>query len=223
KAIALDPNHARAHNNLGAALMDKGKVAESIPCYEKAIAADPKLAEAHANLGVARFLGGQTKEARESLTRASRLLPDKHPSQAALAQTLRACEHFRKLGERLPRRLRGEDKPRSAAESLDLANLCRRKQMHAAAARFDDVAFTAEPALADDLKVGRRGQAAASAVLAGTGKGRDAGGLDDAQKAGLGKLAPGWLKAGLAARAQQPPTERAALVRGGAGRRAPAA
>jgi hypothetical protein len=85
--------------------------------------------------------------------------------------------------------------------------------MHAAAARFDDVAFTADPALADDLKVGRRGQAAASAVLAGTGKGRDAGGLDDAQKAGLRKLALGWLKADLAARAKQPPAERAAVLR----------
>jgi hypothetical protein len=198
KAIAADPKHAQAHNNLGAGLAPRGKVDEAIDHYKKAIAADPKYAQAHFNLGVARFRKAELKEAKESMTRAFELFAGDKPSQAVVARRLQTCEHFLKLEERLPRLLRGEDKPSSARESLDLATLCRRKRTYAAAARFFDSAFAADSKLADDVNAAHRYDAACSAALAAAGKGEDAAKLDDKERARLRKQALGWLRADLA-------------------------
>lgn len=51
KAIAITPNDARAHYNLGIAYSKKGMLDESMAEYKKAIGIDPKFAEAHNNLG----------------------------------------------------------------------------------------------------------------------------------------------------------------------------
>jgi tetratricopeptide (TPR) repeat protein len=51
KAIELDPEYAHAHNGLGNALRDKGRVDEAIALYRKAIELDPKLVNAHNGLG----------------------------------------------------------------------------------------------------------------------------------------------------------------------------
>jgi hypothetical protein len=67
--------------------------------------------------------------------------------------------------------------------------------------------------LADDLKAGHRYQAATAAALAAAGKGRDAGGLENSQQAGLRKQALAWLTADLVARAKQPASERSAELR----------
>ncbi|MFA4889027.1 MAG: tetratricopeptide repeat protein [Candidatus Omnitrophota bacterium] len=53
KAIAINPNFAEAHYNLGVVYGDKGMLNEEIAEYEKAIAINPNLAEAHSDLGVA--------------------------------------------------------------------------------------------------------------------------------------------------------------------------
>src|SRR6516165_5543118 len=59
QAIALDPEFAPAHNNLGATLYGKGQVDEALACFKKAIALDPKYAAAHHHLGVALADKGQ--------------------------------------------------------------------------------------------------------------------------------------------------------------------
>lgn len=51
--IAVQPNHAYAHNNLGVALKDRGKLDEAIACYRRALEVKPDFAEAHSNLGLA--------------------------------------------------------------------------------------------------------------------------------------------------------------------------
>src|SRR5207244_644501 len=71
----------------------------------------------------------------------------------------------------------------SAWESLDLATVCERKRLNAAAARFSAEAFTADPKLADDLHAQHRYNAARAAAQAGAGRGEDAAKLDDAAKA----------------------------------------
>jgi Flp pilus assembly protein TadD len=53
KAIALDPNYALAHNNLGYSLSHQGDVDGAVLEFFKAIDCDPKLALAHSNLGTA--------------------------------------------------------------------------------------------------------------------------------------------------------------------------
>jgi protein O-GlcNAc transferase len=58
QAIALDPNHFRAHNNLGMALLDMRLPAAAAASFRRALTADPNFAEAHSNLGnVLRELG----------------------------------------------------------------------------------------------------------------------------------------------------------------------
>src|SRR5262249_20928262 len=51
RALALKPDFAEAHSNLGTALKDQGKLAEAIARYEQAIALKPDFVEALNNLG----------------------------------------------------------------------------------------------------------------------------------------------------------------------------
>jgi tetratricopeptide (TPR) repeat protein len=61
--LQIDPNNARAHNNLGIALSDQGKLDEAIACYQKALQIDPNYADAHINLGIALSDQGKVDEA----------------------------------------------------------------------------------------------------------------------------------------------------------------
>ena len=77
RAIALEPDHAEAHNNLGLALHDNGRLDDAIDAYRRAIALRPDLAEAHNNLGTALKFKGRTDEAiggfRRAIAHAARL------------------------------------------------------------------------------------------------------------------------------------------------------
>jgi protein O-GlcNAc transferase len=49
--LELKPDYAEAHNNLGNALNDQGKLDEAVACYRRALELKPDYAEAHNNLG----------------------------------------------------------------------------------------------------------------------------------------------------------------------------
>src|SRR6266568_2926105 len=51
RAVALKPEFAEAHNDLGVVLGAQGKVAEAIACFEQAATLKPAYAEARLNLG----------------------------------------------------------------------------------------------------------------------------------------------------------------------------
>ena len=62
RAVELNPNYAEAHNNLGNALRDQGKLDEAIARYRRAVELKPDYAEAHGNLGKALMeRGSRTK------------------------------------------------------------------------------------------------------------------------------------------------------------------
>ncbi len=50
KAVALRPNHAETHNNLGAVLRALGQSDEALEHFRRAVALDPGNAQAKANL-----------------------------------------------------------------------------------------------------------------------------------------------------------------------------
>src|SRR5262249_48068947 len=102
------------------------------------------------------------------------------------------------LDARLPRILKGAQKPADAAEQIEFAQLCRLKKLHAAAAHLYGGAFTAEPELAQDVPKGTRYDAARAAALAGCARGKDAAKLDDKERARLRRQALDWLREDLA-------------------------
>jgi len=87
--------------------------------------------------------------------------------------------------------------PADPAERAQFAEVCAAKKLFGAAARFYQHAFQEQPALAADLKVGRRFDAARAATQAGCGQGKDQASLSDEQRAVWRKQALAWLRADL--------------------------
>ncbi len=203
KAVALAPNLANAQANLGELLSFKGQFDEAIACLGKAIALDPKHVKAHLSLSRALRGKGCYTEARDSASRALELLGAKDPLRPNATQQVRDCTLLVRLGRRLDDVLGGKGQAGSAQEGLELAEVCRLRRLHTAAARFAAAAFTAGPALAADLGAGHRYNAACSAALAAAGVGEDAGKLSQGDRQALRRQALTWLRAELRARQKQ--------------------
>jgi hypothetical protein len=92
----------------------------------------------------------------------------------------------------------GKDRPAGAVERLEFAGLCQATKRYAAAARLYADAFAADPKLVEEMRAGRRYNAACAAALAAAGLGTDAAKLDDKDRARLREQALGWLRADLA-------------------------
>ena len=62
KQIQIQPNYAKAHNNLGVVLQELGEQQKAISSYKKTIQIQSNYADAHYNLGVVlQELGEQQK------------------------------------------------------------------------------------------------------------------------------------------------------------------
>src|SRR5262249_56456337 len=94
------------------------------------------------------------------------------------------------LDDKLPAILRGETQPRDAAERAEFGLVCRFRELNAASARLYAQALDLQP----DLATEHRYDAAWAAVLAGIGQGKDAGDLDEGEKARLRGRALVWLR-----------------------------
>jgi tetratricopeptide (TPR) repeat protein len=75
-AVVKRPNNPRAHNGLGLALMQTGKVQEAISQYEQALRLKPDFFEAHTNWGIALLHTGRVQEAIAQCEAALRIKPD---------------------------------------------------------------------------------------------------------------------------------------------------
>ena len=62
-AIALDPNYAKAHSNLGFVLKEQGIHDEAEQCLKTALSIDPNIADAHYMLGTISQLQGKLEDA----------------------------------------------------------------------------------------------------------------------------------------------------------------
>jgi tetratricopeptide (TPR) repeat protein/tRNA A-37 threonylcarbamoyl transferase component Bud32 len=214
KAIALDPKSAWAHYNLGNALLRKRQLDEAVASYRKAIEIAPNDAQAHCNLGQALQRQGRFAEALAAYRRGHELGTMQRGWRYPSALWVRQAERLAALEAKLPAFLKGEFKPTDFAERLSLAQVCRAKKLHHAAARLYLDAF-ADPKTPDNLKAVHRYNAACCAALAAAGRGEDAAKLDDQEKARLRKQALDWLRADLSLRTRQletaKPAQRVAL------------
>jgi tetratricopeptide (TPR) repeat protein len=109
KALDLVATEPLAHNNLGVALMETGKVDEAIEHYRKALEFNPKYPEACNNLGEALSGKGADKEAIVQFERAVRLDPGFTVARenlgmvlARTGQTDKAIFHMKKVVEEKP-------------------------------------------------------------------------------------------------------------------------
>jgi tetratricopeptide (TPR) repeat protein len=201
RAIALDPGYAYAHNNLGNALRDNGRLDEAIIAYREALRLNKDYPEAHCGLGITLARQGRFADARAELKRGHELGTRNPGWSYPSAQWVRAAEQFAQLDERLSAVLAGTAKPKDTSERLAFADLCQNpyRQRYAAALRFYEEAFAAEPKLTGKHPSGARYNAARIAALAGCGQGKEAGRLEEKQRAALRRQALDWLRADLEA------------------------
>ncbi len=89
KAIALKPDYAEAHSNLGNALNDQGRLEEAVVVYRRALELKPDLAEAHSNLGNALKDQGKADEAVAAYRKALELKPDYAEAHSNLGNALK--------------------------------------------------------------------------------------------------------------------------------------
>ena len=75
RAIALRPDVAEAHNNLGNALLAQGQFEEAAASFRQALKIKPGIDEAHINLGNAYLKLGRLEEAAACFHQALRLMP----------------------------------------------------------------------------------------------------------------------------------------------------
>jgi tetratricopeptide (TPR) repeat protein len=203
KVIDIDPKFARAHYNLGNALKAKGQLDDAVAAYRKAIEVEPTFAEPHCNLGFVLRSQGRFADSLASFRRGDELGRVRKDWHDPSAEWVRQAERLLALEQKLPKFQAGEYMPKDNNERLDLAGVCRAKQLHRAMVRLYTDAFADAPKLADDLKAAHRYNAACSAALAAAGKGLDADKLDDEERTRLRQQALDWLKADLALWAKQ--------------------
>jgi tetratricopeptide (TPR) repeat protein len=197
--LRVKKENGLAHNHLGLALRDKGRLNEAVAAYQEAIRLQEDFAEAHCNLGQALVAQGRFRQAVEELRRGhalgSRDPHWPHPS----AQWLRQAERLVELEPRLPRLLQGKEQPVDTGERLALAYLQRHREHYTAAARWYAAAFADDTKLTADPATGHRYYAACAAALAGCLQGQDTVRLEEKERARLRGQALDWLRADLEA------------------------
>jgi serine/threonine-protein kinase len=198
EAIRCKQDYAEAHSNLGFLLGTRRQVDASMAAFRQALRFRPDYAEPHIGLGLALQIKGRFKEALVFLERGHELGKKDPRFKLPAERILALCRHLVKLEDRLPAILRGEVKPASVVEQVQLAEMCQQhKKLYAAAARLLGEALAARPDLAADPGQPHRYNAACAAALAGCGRGADAGQVDAPSRARWRKQALAWLRADL--------------------------
>lgn len=106
-ALAVEPDLAAAHNNLGTLLQAQGRLQDALACYQRAIALTPQYADAHNNLATVFQEQGQWEAAIEGYQRTIAIDPGYARGHYNLGVALQACG-------------RGEDAAAAFRRTLDL-------------------------------------------------------------------------------------------------------
>jgi len=87
-ALACTTNNVFADNNLGVDLLDRGKLDEALPHFQRALQSNPDYAEAHNNLGAILFQKGKVDEAIPHFQEALRIKPGYAHAESNLGNAL---------------------------------------------------------------------------------------------------------------------------------------
>jgi tetratricopeptide (TPR) repeat protein len=199
KAIAMSPRDPKPLYSLATSLMRKGRLDEAILGLRRAVALKPEYAEAQCNLGHCLVRQGRFSEGLAALQRGHEIGIKQPDWKYESLSWVRHAEKMSQLDTRLNGVLAKKAQPADARERLAMADLCRQyKHLYATSALFYAAAFADDPKLAEDRKELHRYNAACVAALAGSGKGADAGKIDDKERTRWRKQAHDWLTAELA-------------------------
>lgn len=83
EAIAIDPDFAHAHSNLGTIFANQNQMTAAIQEFEEAVRLQPDMAFFHYQLGIALFMENRSQEALSSLEQAKDLFADQGKTQQA--------------------------------------------------------------------------------------------------------------------------------------------
>jgi tetratricopeptide (TPR) repeat protein len=192
KAIDLDSKYLPAYHNLSFVCTRKGDWEQAMDYLKKIIDLEPKNSTAHENLGVALFETGQLSQARDVLQRVLNWTPKNSAQFQPRQKYLESVEALLGLETRLEDIVKGDLKPKSFQEGMQLGRLCRVKQYYAAASRLYDAALTLDPAAGKKLTPGDLLFLAQVSLLAAAGKGNDP--PAQAERAPYRVKALGWLQ-----------------------------
>ena len=189
-----DPDWVAARNGLRIPPPDGTWLDEAIGHFRQAIRLEPGWDRPHGALGQALLAKRQLAEADAAIGRCLELLPAEETKvRGNLERLQERCHRLLALEGRLAGIVQGTDKP-SASEGIDAAELCFVRNHYAAAARLYVEALAAEPRLTEDLRAGRRFNAACAATMAGCGLGDDAAALSESERARWRQAARTWLR-----------------------------
>jgi tetratricopeptide (TPR) repeat protein len=121
EAIRLNPAFADAHNNLGVALRELGRLAEAEAAFRAALQCNPRHADARSNLGAALHRQGRLPEALAVLREAVRLAPSHAQSHNDLGGVLLARGETEEAAGRLREALRLDPTCSDAHNNLGVA------------------------------------------------------------------------------------------------------
>jgi serine/threonine-protein kinase len=189
EAIRLKPDYVPAYNSLGFSLQELGRRREAIAAWREAVRRDPTYAPAWFWLGRFLLLEGEFAAAADALRQAHQL------GASDAARLLERAELYTVLEKRLPAVLKGTETPKGTIERVDFARMCFNLSLYAASARFFAEAYAEDPALTDNVEVGRRYYGAVfAAARAGCGDGKDDPPPDEAERARLRHQALSWFR-----------------------------
>jgi tetratricopeptide (TPR) repeat protein len=94
QAIALLPDFADAHNNLGTVRLEQGRPAEAAVCYQQLLQLNPEHVDAHFNLGVALAQQGRLDEAAASYERALQINGQRYDAWNNLGNVHKERRHW---------------------------------------------------------------------------------------------------------------------------------
>ncbi|MFN0018775.1 MAG: tetratricopeptide repeat protein [Pirellulaceae bacterium] len=193
QGIVLLPKDATLHDNLGQALYGQLKFAEAAAAYKKALEINPAGASTHYNLGLAEVKLGLFADALASFQKAHELGSKQPGWSLRSGPWVLDCQRLLALEKDGEARSRIAAQATDAVEHLSLGNLSQMyRKAYASAARFYASAFAADPPLLTTPN--SRFNAACAASLAAEGKGSDAAGVTEEEKARFRQLARGWLR-----------------------------
>jgi len=147
QALAIKPDYAEAHSNLGNIFQKLGQLEEAVKCYEKALAIKPDYAEGYSNLGLALYELGQLDAAVKCFEQALAINPEFAEAHNNLGNTLKELDQLDGAVKHYEQAL--TIKPEFAEAHSNLGNALQELGQLETAVKYYEQALTIKPEFAE--------------------------------------------------------------------------